>query len=369
MPIVRHVVRSASLRGYPELARSVGLDPLAMMRRVGLPRRCLDDPETRIGADAVARLLELSAQEADVPDFGLRLSSARRLAHLGPLALALRQEPTGLAVLETLSRYTNLLNTSLFTRVESHGGLVTIAQDVLLDQPGSARQSVELAVGVMCGLLRDVLGPAWRPRGVGFTHRAPRDVATHRALFGVRPDFDARFNGLVCDRRDLEAALPHADPELARWARTVLDGTVHAGADAPVHAVRRLVAVLLPGGRCTVDVVAQHLGVDRRTVHRRLQAHGTTFTALLCDLRREFATRQLADSDRPPAEIAELLGFSGTSAFAHWFRSQFGDTTTQWRQRVRGARSPLAPQPAAARPRARHRPAPCPTRSSGARRR
>lgn len=338
MPAVRHVVRSASLRGYPELARALGLDPVGMMRRVGLPRRCLDDPETRVGADAVARLLELSAQEAGVEDLGLRLARSRRLSNLGPLALVLRQEPTGLAVLETLCRCMNLLNTSLFTRLESHGGLVTIAQDVVLDRPGSARQSVELAVGVMCGLLRDVLGRDWRPRGVGFTHRAPRDAATHRAVFGLRPDFDASFNGLVCDRRDLEAALPDADPDLARWARSaVLDGALRTGSDDPVHAVRRLVAVLLPGGRCTIEVVAQHLGVDRRTVHRRLQAHGTTFTGLLCTVRREFATRQLADSDRSTAEIAELLGFSGTSAFAHWFRAEFGGTATQWRRRLRDA--------------------------------
>lgn len=335
MTTMRHVVRSASLRGYAELARSVGLDPLAMMRRVGLPRRCLDDPEIRIGADAVARLLELSAQDTGVQDFGLRLASTRRLSNLGPLALVLRQEPTGLAVLETLCQATNLLNTSLATRLVSQDGLVTIAQDVVLDRPGSARQSVELAVGVMCRLLRDVLGRDWRPRGVGFVHRAPRDVTTHRAVFGLMPDFDASFNGIVCNRHDLEVPLPDADPELARWARRVLEDSPAAGADDPVLAVRRLVTVLLPGGRCTVEVVAQHLGVDRRTVHRRLADHGTTFTDLLRTVRREYATRQLLDSDRSTSEIATLLGFSGSSAFAHWFREAFGCSATQWRSRQR----------------------------------
>ena len=332
---LRHVIRSASLRGYPELARAVGLDPFAMMRRVGLPRRCLDDAETLIGADAVARLFESSALESGVEDFGLRLASTRRLSNLGPLALVLRQEPTGLAVLETLCRYTNLLNTSLATRLDAHGGLVTIAQDVVLDRPGEARQSIELAVGVMCRLLRDVLGGDWRPRGVGFVHRAPHDASTHRALFGVRPDFDAGFNGLVCDRRDLEAQLPHADADLARLARAAFEGTVRSVGDDAAFAVRRLVAVLLPGGRCTVDVVAQHLGVDRRTVHRRLEACGTTYTALLRAMRREFAARQLADGDRPTTEIAGLLGFSGPSAFAHWFRDEFGCSASQWRRQRR----------------------------------
>jgi AraC-like DNA-binding protein len=338
---MRHVVRSASLRGYAELARSVGLDPLALMRRVGLPRRCLDDPETLIGADAVARLLELSAQEAGIEDFGIRLASTRRLSNLGPLALVLRQEPTGLAVLGTLCDTMNLLNTALATRLVMRGALVTIEQDVVLDGPGTARQSVELAVGVMGRLLRDVLGRDWTPRGVGFVHRAPRSTATHRAVFGVRPDFEAAFNGLVCNRGDLEAALPDADPEMARWARKVLEGALQVADRDPVLAVRRLIAVLLPGGRCTADMVAQHLGVDRRTVHRQLAAHGTTFSALLHATRREFALRQLADSNRSTGEIAGLLGFSGASAFAHWFRPEFGCSATQWRTTHRATSSAL----------------------------
>ncbi len=335
MPVARQVVRSASLRGFPELARALGIDPSAAMRRVSLPRRCLDDPETPISADAVARLLEQCALESGAEDFGLRMSSTRHLSNLGPLGLVLRQEPTGLQALETLGRYLNLLNTSLVTRVEVRAGLVVIAEDVLLDRPGSARQSIELAVGVMFRVLRDVLGAGWRPRGVGFVHRAPRDASTHRRLFGVKVDFEAAFNGIVCDERDLRAALPNADPAMADWGRAFLERSLGAQRQVPAHAVRRLIAALLPGGRCTIEQVAQHLGVDRRTVHRRLQADGETFTGLLRAVRREFAVRQLADSDRATAEVAALLGFSGASAFAHWFRAEFGCSAGQWRRRAR----------------------------------
>lgn len=344
MPVARQIVRSASLRGFPELARSVGIDPTAAMRRVGLPRRCLDDPETRISADAVARLLEACARESGVEDFGLRMASTRHLSNLGPLGLALRQEPTGLQALETLCRYLNLLNTSLVTRIEVRSGLVVIAEDVLLDRPGSARQSIELAVGVMFRLLRDVLGPGWKPRGVGFEHRPPRDASGHRALFGVKVDFDAGFNGIVCDERDLRAQLPRTDPAMADWTRAYLERSLAAAPQDAVQAVRRLIVALLPGGRCTVEVVAEHLGVDRRTVHRRLQAEGETFTGLMRAVRREFAVRQLLDTDRGGTEVAALLGFSGSSAFAHWFREEFGCSASAWRREARARRADTGPR-------------------------
>ena len=42
--------------------------------------------------------------------------------------------------------------------------------------------------------------------------------------------------------------------------------------------VRQLVVMLLGSGSCTIERVAQHLGVDRRTIHRRLASDGQTFS-------------------------------------------------------------------------------------------
>jgi AraC-like DNA-binding protein len=77
--------------------------------------------------------------------------------------------------------------------------------------------------------------------------------------------------------------------------------------------------------------VAQRLGVDRRTVHRRLAEEGETFSSLLDSVRAELATRYIDNRDRPLASVAELLGFSAHSAFARWFRGQFGCSVSEWR--------------------------------------
>jgi hypothetical protein len=48
---------------------------------------------------------------------------------------------------------------------------------------------------------------------------------------------------------------------------------------------------LLGTGSCTVDRAAQHLGVHRRTVHRRLSSEGQAFSGIVDATRREFAPR------------------------------------------------------------------------------
>jgi len=327
------VIRSASLHGYVELARSLGLRPHNMMREAGLDPRCLDDPETPISVAAARQLLESSAKAAGADDFGLRLARDRHISNLGPISIVLREEPTARQALDTLSRYLRLLNASLLTLIEDIDDLVIIREEILLEGAPSVRQSIELAIGVMFRILLELLGPAWKPRRVCFTHRPPADMAIHRALFGSAIEFNSGFNGIVCSASDLAARLPVHASGMSPYARRFLEQALSGMRGNSVDSARQLIAALLPGGRCTADQVAQHLGVDRRTLHRHLLSQGTSFSLLLKSIRAEFAKRQIRDSDRSLAELAELLGFSGSSAFAYWFRQQFGCTVSQWRAR------------------------------------
>ena len=97
--------------------------------------------------------------------------------------------------------------------------------------------------------------------------------------------------------------------------------------------VRELVVTLLGTGACTIDRVAQHLGVDRRTIHRQLASEGETFSRIVDAVRRELAERYLRDRKRILTEIASLLGFSAPSGFSHWYQRQFHAKASESRAR------------------------------------
>src|SRR5947209_19890144 len=90
---MRPCVRAASLDGWVPLARSLGLDPVALSRAAGLDLADLAAPERWIPAAAAARLLELSADRSGREAFGLLLAGHRRLSTLGPLSVVLREQP------------------------------------------------------------------------------------------------------------------------------------------------------------------------------------------------------------------------------------------------------------------------------------
>ena len=133
--------------------------------------------------------------------------------------------------------------------------------------------------------------------------------------------FQREFAGIVLRASDLAAPNKVADPLLRPYAHQFLD-TIGPPAEVTMAArVRELIEVLLPAGHCSIVQVARSLGVDRRTVQRRLADSGETFSSLLNAVRAELAERHVPNPRRSLTEIAEELGFSEPSAFSRWFRA------------------------------------------------
>lgn len=329
------LVRSASLTQFAEVAASCGLDARALVREAGLPLRCLDEPDLKVPAASVSRLLELAATRGREAAFGLRMAQSRRLSNLGPLALLVRDEPTLRSVLEALVRYIHLHNEALALGIEEVGNLVVIREDLLHHGREPLRQATELVLAVTHRVLSIFLGASWRPRLVCFAHRAPASDALHRRVFGDAIEFGHEFNGIVCNASDLDAPNPGADPVMARYAHALLKQGLDAPSDMASR-VRQFVVLLLPRGHCRVEIVAQHLGIDRRTIARRLAAEGTTFSALVDELRRDLFERSRKDGARTLGEVSALLGFSAQSAFSRWHRRAYGGAAR--------ARWPVAPR-------------------------
>lgn len=327
------LIRSGSLTHYADIARRAGLDPDRMLREFELPRRCLVDAEIKIPIDSARRLLEASAERSGVEAFGLLMGDARRLSDLGPLGLLVREQPTLRLAVEAFVHYGRYLNEALLLAFEEAGDVVVLREELIVGHAGPVRQSTELAIGVTFRMLCALLGTEWRPRRVCFAHDAPADRSVHERVFGRNVEFGHDFNGIVCARADLDAPNPNADPAMAKYALQLLEASFANSANDVAREVRALVVMLLGTGPCTIERVAQHMGVDRRTIHRHLARDRETFSGIVDTVRRELAERYLKDRDRSLAEVSSLLGFAAPSGFSRWYRRQFSGRASEVRAR------------------------------------
>src|SRR5262245_40453407 len=138
------LIRAASLTAFPEIARSFGLRPEALLSSVGIDHRALDDPELRISARAFGQLLELAEQQSKVETFGLRMAETRTLSILGPIGLLIREEPTVRHAIQSLAKYISLHNEAIVLHFAEIADQVVVSLELHLARQQAFRQGVEL---------------------------------------------------------------------------------------------------------------------------------------------------------------------------------------------------------------------------------
>lgn len=326
-------VRAAVLSHYDEVARRLGLNPQPLLRKVGLSARMLASPSQQIPFKSAVDLLEISAQESGCDTFGLHMAEARVLSDFGPISLLLTHQGSVRQALETIAQYRHLLNESLAMHIEDAGKTTVIREEIMSDRVGGHRQSVDMAVGVLMLIFRAILGEQWRPQVVHFTHPACTDLQIHRRVFGCALQFDSDFNGLVCQKADMDRSNVRADAAMANYAQSFLDAIPVGSQRTLMRDVRRSVYLLLPMGRASVEQIATGLGMNVRTLQRRLDELGLSFSDVLNEVRRELAQRYVAHTPHSMGRVAEQLGYSNLSSFTRWFIAQFDCTPSDMRAR------------------------------------
>lgn len=89
------------------------------------------------------------------------------------------------------------------------------------------------------------------------------------------------------------------------------------------------------------EQVAEDLGLNVRTMHRRLQEEATSWQDILDNLRQELARSYLRDTGMTQMEIAEKLGYSDIRSFQRSFKRHHGMTPGEFREQDGDSSQPL----------------------------
>jgi AraC-like DNA-binding protein len=313
------LTRSAGLSGFTALVSAHGLDPIDLADQARLPAQALSQPDLLVAASSVAALLDLAAQRTGAEDFGLRLADTRRMSNMGPIALLASMQPTLRQMLAVICRYQTLNIGPLSLVVEEAGSVAILRGNIDLPGRATSRQVAELIFGGLCRYIQAVMQTGWRPRAVMFRHLPPHGPTIHRDLFRCAPVFRADFDGLVLARTDLDVAFEAHDPVLLNYLQEHIDQLIRGRARSIVEEVGEVIVALLPTGQCSADAVAAHLGMTRRTLHRRLGAEAKSFRQLVED-KRSLLIASYLGGKRKHSEIAELVGLNSASGLSHWMR-------------------------------------------------
>jgi len=325
-----HQLRAVFLSGYLEVAEEVGLDGWRMLREVGIGPPALADPENRVPADAVVKVLERSAELSGNASFGLMMAERRTYSSIGAVSLLLERLPNLREVVRMAVAYRSHLGDIFLLNLQEYGDTAVIQHELA---PGFLSvQASDLTNGISYRTLTGVSGNRWRPLAVHTTHKAPADLTVWRRMYPMKIEFESSFNGFSCTTASLLESLPLADPIMAQNVRRLLGLVpIPSGLEETGERVRRSIAVLLPSGRVTLRDVAANVAISARSLQRRLDEEGRNYGELLNEVRKELAADYLANSDHPVTTVAALLGYGSLSSFTRWFTAEFGAPPRAWR--------------------------------------
>lgn len=325
-------VRAAVLTNFDAVARFVGIDPTMLLRSVELDTTLLREPEHMLPVSADAAVLEEAAKQSGCDQYGLLMAESRSLGSIGPLSLLLKHEPRVGDVIEALVRYQRLFGDAI--HIES--AVIDEATCVRIELLGStqARQAGELALALFCRCIGAILDRRWRPESIHFIYPAPADLRIHRRMFPCTIAFECDFNTIVCTRDALQERNPAGDAELAAHAEHLLAYIMPPPDMASWRQqVRRSLRLLLPEGRGTIHQVALSIRLTPRSLQRQLAREGSSFGALLNEVRCELAKTYLAASHQV-SQVAYMSGYHSASSFTRWFNAQFGMSPMEWRKQM-----------------------------------
>ncbi len=338
-PVVDHVPMRAArtLAGTLHLS---GLDVRALYAGVGLDLGQLFDRAVQIPYARWCALWRRAELEARDPLLGLRTTTGVDLSifaagivpetdHL--LVHLTAVSPTVGEALENLARYFAIgFGAATLALTTERGKLAIAYQAPSDDEPTGIADSI---IGLVANFLRSFAARPVHPTIELRRRRAPADA--YRKLAGIPVALDAGRDAVVIPARAAAIRMKSANPTVCARLVERAEHEIAARALPPagfLAEVRTMIAMRVEQrGGDTVAAIADGLKTSRRTLARRLAAEGTTFQALLDEVRTAIAARHLANGTSI-ADVADRLGFADTSSFTRAFRRWTGRTPAATRR-------------------------------------
>lgn len=332
------IVRAAHLHVYLVELKEIGVPIERELARSRLPSWGVEEPDAYISIALGLEWLASCSRDVELMDLGFRAARRGSLASLSrPLQRAILDAPTGFARMQAFHRYASREDNVLSIRMQPEGDQIR----VISDMEGFASNPFIclgewLDLQAMISIVRSVAGPHWCPPEMTFVSRqrpsptVQEAFANTRILVGqprtsilVSSDLLARpcpaSGGVPPDRAVPQAVAGLGDEPLI-WSF----GT----------ALRSAILPYLADGYPALSQMAETFRVSGRTLQRRLQKSGRTYSDVVQEARFDLARELLVDPSASIIDIALATGYENPQHFARAFRRLAGVSPTRYRRSV-----------------------------------
>ena len=290
------------------------------------------DPDFEVSAKQELRVISNIVDAlGDPPGLGLDAGMRYHLTAYGIFGFALISSTTLRGATDVALRYLDL--TFAFTQMQLRE--LDVETQFVLSAPDIPlriqRFCVERDIAAVRLIQHELFAHPIPIRGMRFAFPPPPNPGRYTEIFGVAADFDAPETMMVFEPTVFEVPLPQANEHTARLAQAQCSELLaRRQARTGLSGQVRDLILQDPSRPPDAESVAATLHVSTRTLRERLAAEGTSFRALLDEVRERLAEEMLL-AGLTVGEVAERLGYVEVSSLSQAFRRWKGVSPRAYR--------------------------------------
>jgi AraC-like DNA-binding protein len=311
-------------------AASLGFEPEEILRTTELQADAQSTGGQRVSFSRLTAAADTIAARTGAPLSGLSLAAdaVRLYGQNNILMMIMANCPNLGDAIRKLALYHDISTNSVRLALSRHGdggGVLRLRVNFAVP-PELKSLLIEAAVASCALMFRQITQDRVRFVQVCLAHSPLRDPSEYRLFFGCPVSFHNEDDQIEFDAPSLSLPIALSNPALLgvleQYAETTLQNVTDCS--MPLRVKNILREMLVTGNDFSIFSVSNKLNVGSRTLQKLLKRDGTTYTALLDEVRKTLALQALKDNSASLTDIAFLLGFSEQSAFNHAFRRWTG---------------------------------------------
>lgn len=330
-PSDMHVIRASLLGHFVSGFRAMGAPVRQLLDSAGISPELLEFPEALVPLSHAFSFAELSCTAIGTEHPALELGLHSCLSDFGGYGDRLSRAPTVGTYLREGVKFYNGLNSGERLWLSQHSGNVRLNIASPGDNDLGAHQSHLCTLAVTIRVISQATGHAWSPAAIGIAYQPREPLPRHGLLNDTKLRTGLGHSYLEVPPELLALPLP-ADARNRARHRPGTDAALPTDLDEIV-----LNQIDTLTGNCAaprIDTIANSLGLNVRTLQRRLSRHGASYGELVRQSRLRRACGWLETSDKPVTDIAFELGYSDAANFTRAFRKLTGLSPRAYRHRA-----------------------------------
>jgi AraC-like DNA-binding protein len=298
----------------------------------------------RISGDNIERAENIRQSQLDqvlqkvrvvVPDITLRLFAQAEILDLGLIGYAAVNSGTVGKALEVMYQYHSLASDRYVDNLEVDGDYALVFPTPLPGYIEDYQNVVEDSFSGNWRALQVLLGPIADKNKIRLSleHSVPDYLDTYHEIFGPNCLFNQDNTALRFPLSWLDAPVNRSSGALSHVYTAMCErvlGPGDVGRDTP-QTVRRLLLTRPGRQMLRLEQAAEQLLLSPSQLRKRLYRAGTSYKALVLEIRMDLARHYLLDTHLSVQEIAYLLDYSQAAPFSRAFKQYYGAAPEHFR--------------------------------------